>query len=187
MRAIRFLGGSAKSTQDMFTACLSRAVILIPILSLAAAAQVPASDRTPASHWDNVKMLAPGTQIRVAGDATKPGAPQQIQGTLESVTDSELIIQPGAGTQSFPRAQIVSVSVKKNEHRRRNALVGLGVGAAAGAAIGFGIGYGQCNKTSGWCGLDQAGGALIGGIGGLVGGTLTGVFWPTGWRKIYNR
>jgi hypothetical protein len=187
MRAIRFLGGSAKLGQNMLAASLSRAVILIPILCLAAAAQVPASDRALASHWENVKMLALGTQIRIADDASKPGAPQRIQGTLESVTDSELVIKQGTGTQSFPRAQIVGVSVKKNEHRRRNALVGLGVGAAAGAAIGFGIGYAQCNKAGGWCGLDQAGGAAIGGIGGLVGGTLTGVFWPTGWRKIYTR
>jgi hypothetical protein len=154
MRAIRFLGGSAKPAQDIVTASLSRAVILIPILCLAAAAQVLASDRALASHWENVKMLAPGTQIRIADDTSKPGAPQQLQGTLESVTDSDLVIKQRAGTQSFPRAQIVGVSVKKNEHRRRNALVGLGVGAAAGTAIGFGIGYAQCHKTGGWCGLD---------------------------------
>src|SRR5579863_1944941 len=45
----------------------------------------PASAR--GSNWDNVKMLAPGTQIRVAAGASKPGALQQIQGTLESVAD----------------------------------------------------------------------------------------------------
>jgi hypothetical protein len=132
-------------------------------------------------------MLAPGTQIRVADDVSKPGAPQRIQGTLESVTDSELVIQQGTGTQSFPRAQIVSVSVKKDGHRLRNTLVGLGVGTAAGAAIGFGIGHAQCSKTVGWCGLDQIWGAGVGGTGGLIGGTLTGVFWSTGWREIYTR
>jgi hypothetical protein len=133
-------------------------------------------------------MLAPGTQILVADDASKPGTPQQIQGTLESVTDSEIVILNGTGTQSFPRAQIVSVSVKKNGHRLRNALVGLGVGTAAGIVIGFGIGHAQCSKTSGWCGLDQLWGVGVGGVGGLAAGTLTGVFWPTeGWRKIYTR
>jgi hypothetical protein len=141
-----------------------------------------------ASNWDKVKMLAPGTQIRVAAEASKPGAPQQIQGTLESVTDSELVIQQGTGTQPFPRAQIVSVSVKTNGHRVRNALVGLGVGTAAGAVIGFGVGHANCSKTGAWCGLDQIWGAGVGGLGGLAGGTLTGVFWPTeGWRKIYTR
>jgi hypothetical protein len=146
------------------------------------------SASAPASEWDNVKMLAPGTQIRVADDASKQGAPQQVQGTVESVTDSELVIQQGAGTQSFPRAQIVSVSVKTNGHRLRNALVGLGVGTAAGAVIGFGIGHANCSKTGAWCGLDQIWGAGVGGVGGLAGGTLTGVFWPTeGWSKIYTR
>jgi len=141
-----------------------------------------------ASNWDIVKTLAPGTQIRVADDASKPDAPQRIQGTVESVTDSDLVIQQGTGTQSFPRAQIVSVSVKKNGHRVRNALVGLGVGTAAGAVIGFGVGHSQCSKTGAWCGLDQIWGAGVGGLGGLAGGTLTGVFWPTeGWRKIYIR
>jgi len=145
-----------------------------------------------ASEWDNVKMLAQGTQIRVAGEASKQGAPQRIQGGLESVTDSELVILNRTGTQSFPRAEIVSVSVKKNEHRLRNALVGLGVGTAAGTAIGFGIGHAQdsqCRKTGGWfCGLDALGGTAAGGVIGIVSGTLTGVFWPTGgWRKIYTR
>jgi hypothetical protein len=177
----------------MLTMCLSRAVFLIPILSLAAAAQVPVPNRGPASQWDNVKTLAPGTQIRIADGASTPGAPQQgapqqVQGTLESVTDSELVIVGGSGTQSFPRAQIAGVSVKKNGHRLRNALIGLGVGTAAGAVIGFGIGHANCGNAGGWCGLNEIWGAGIGGIGGLIGGTLTGVFWDTGgWRKIYTR
>ena len=45
MRAFRFLGGSANPAQEIFTGNLSRAVILIPILSLALAAQVPVSNR----------------------------------------------------------------------------------------------------------------------------------------------
>jgi hypothetical protein len=43
------------------------------------------------------------------------------------VDDSELVIQQGTGTQSFPRAQIVGVSVKTKGHRLRNTLIGLGV------------------------------------------------------------
>lgn len=136
-------------------------------------------------------MLAPGTQIRVAADASKPGAPQQMQGELVSVNDSEFVIKMGARTQSFPRARIVSVSIQKNGHRWRNVLVGLGVGTAAGALIGFGIGHAEasnCKKAGGWfCGLDQGAGAAVGGIGGLTGGTLVGAFWPTGWREVYRR
>jgi MFS family permease len=67
---------------------------------------------------------------------------------------------------------------------RCNALIGLGVGTAAGLAIGYGIEH--CSNKGGWCGLDEAAGTGVGGVAGLVGGTLTGVFWHTGgWRKIY--
>lgn len=69
-------------------------------------------------------------------------------------------------------------------------LIGLGVGTAAGLAIGYGIGHAQANNCSnkgGWfCGLDQGAGTVVVGVAGIVGGTLTGVFWHTGaWRKIY--
>jgi hypothetical protein len=79
---------------------LTRAVLLLPILSFAAAAQ------TPVSNWEIVKMLSSGTQVRVAAGTAKP-----IQGTLESVTDSELVVltlgtrpavlPAGAGRQHF--------------------------------------------------------------------------------------
>ena len=159
---------------------LTRAAMLLPILSLAAAAQ------TPASQWDTVKMLAPGTEVRVASANAKP-----IQGALESVTDSALMLTQAGGPKSFSRTQILSVSVKGKGHRLRNAMIGLGVGTAAGVAIGFGVGHAQannCSKQGGWfCGLDEGADMAMGGVAGLIGGTLTGVFWHTGgWRKIYS-
>src|SRR5579863_1264608 len=116
---------------------LTRAAMLLPILSLAAAAQ------TPASQWDTLKMLAPGTEVRVASANAKP-----IQGALESVTDSDLVFTQAGGPKSFSRAQILSVSVKGKDHRLRNAMIGLGVGTAAGLAIGFGVGHAQANNCS---------------------------------------
>jgi hypothetical protein len=158
---------------------LARAAMLLPILSLAAAAQ------TSASKWDALKMLAPGTGVRVASANAKP-----IQGALESVTDSDLVLRQADGPKSFGRTQILSVSVKGKDRRLRNALIGLGVGTAAGLAIGYGIGHAQANSCSNkggwWCGLDEGVGTVLGGVAGIVGGTLTGVFWHTGaWRKIY--
>jgi hypothetical protein len=50
------------------TTCLSRAVILLPILSLAAAAQVSASNQ------GTVKMLVTETQVRVAAGTSETGA-----------------------------------------------------------------------------------------------------------------
>jgi hypothetical protein len=156
---------------------LSRVVILIPILSLAASAQ------TQASKWESVKMLAPGTQVRVASSASKP-----VEGAVESVTDSDLVLTQGGGPQSLSRAQILSVSVKEKDHRRRNALIGLAVGTGAGIAIGAGVGAEQSNNCRGFlCGIALPVDAALGGVIGLVGGTLTGAFWPTGgWRKIYT-
>jgi hypothetical protein len=128
-------------------------------------------------------MLAPGTQIRIADDASKPGV-QLIQGTLEGVTDSELVIQQGTGTQSFPRAQIVGVSVKKKGHRLRNAFIGLGVGAGVGISVGYV--YVNAQKT-GWAAFGAGIPAAIEGGVEVIGGTLIGAFWPTGWREIYTR
>ncbi len=125
-----------------------------------------------------MKALAPGTQIRVAAGTAKP-----IVGTLESVTDSDLVISQGTGPQSFPRPQIMSVAVKKKGHRLRNTVIGMGAGTAAGIGIGFGAGY--CS-TSGWCHLGEGIDAAIGGAIGLVVGTAAGLLWPTGgWRNIY--
>jgi hypothetical protein len=159
---------------------LIRAAISIPILAFGAAAQ------TPVSTWERVKALAPGTEIRVASATAKT-----IQGALESVTDSELVVlKQGSGPQSFPRERIVRVSVRGKDHRLRNALIGLGVGTAVGLGVGYGIGHAQANNCSnkgGWfCGLDEGAGIAVGGVGGLVGGTLTGVFWHTGWRELYT-
>jgi len=147
--------------------------MLLLMLSLAAAAQ------TSASQWDTLRMLAPGTQVRVASANAKP-----IQGALESVTDSDLVLRQAGGPKSFGRTQILSVSVRGKDHRLRNALIGLGAGTAAGLAVGYGVKH--CGNNDGWCGLGEVAGMAVGGVAGLVGGTLTGVFWPTGgWRKIY--
>lgn len=158
---------------------LARAAMLLPVLSLAAGAQ------TSASKWETLKMLAPGTEVRVASANSKP-----IQGALESVTDRDLVLRQAGGPKSFDRTQILSVSVKGKDRRLRNAMIGLGVGTAAGLAIGYGIGHAHANgclHQNGWfCGLDEGVGTAVGGISGLIGGTLTGVFWRTGgWHKIY--
>jgi hypothetical protein len=135
-----------------------------------------------------MKALAPGTQFRVVSSAS----PKPIQGTLKSVTDSDLSLMRGTHVESFPRTQIISVSARQKGRRLRNVFIGLGVGTAAGALIGFGIGHAQassCQKSGGgWCDLDTVAGAGLGGISGLLGGAVIGAFWHTGkWAEVYTQ
>jgi hypothetical protein len=157
-----------------------KAAILIPMLAFGAAAQ------TPTSKWEGLKMLAPGTEVRVASISTQASKP--IQGALESVTESELVIRQAGGPQTFARTQILSVSIKGKDHRLRNALIGLGIGFGAGGGIGAAVGESQAHSCRGFlCGLALPADAIVGAIFGIVGGTLTGVFWHTGgWHKIYS-
>jgi hypothetical protein len=145
---------------------------LVPLIALAAAGQTATPD------WDKVRALTRTTEVRIASDNAKP-----IQGRMESTTDVSVTMSPGA--QSFGRTQIVSVSVKKNGHRVRNTLIGLGVGLAAG----IGVGVATASRCQGQiCGI--AAGAEVGIVGalGMIGGTVIGVAWPTGgWREIYRR
>jgi hypothetical protein len=153
-----------------------KTMILIPILSFAAAAQTPSqtSTRTSAAQWEGLKTVASGIEVRVASANAKP-----VQGALESVTDSALALKQAGGPVSFDRAQIRSVSVKGKELRLRNAMIGLGLGTALGVGIGYAVGRARCSKGDGWCSLDTAADTAI--------GTLTGVFWHTGgWQKIYT-
>jgi hypothetical protein len=146
----------------------ARVVSLISILSLAAAAQAPTS------NWDAVKMIAPGTEIRVEAGNSKP-----VTGKLESVADDSLVIAQKTGTQSVARPEIHGVAVKKKGHRVRNTFIGLGAGTAAGLGIGAAQASG-CNELL--CELAVP----IYGLAGLIAGTVTGLVLPTGgWRQIY--
>ena len=119
-------------------------------------------------------MIAPGTDVRVAAGAAKP-----IQGKLDSVTDTDVVIRQATGTQSIPRAEIRSLAVKKKGHRMRNTFIGLGVGTAGG----LGIGAAAASGCTGFL-CDLA--IPVYGAIGFIAGTVTGLVWPTGgWRQIY--
>jgi hypothetical protein len=149
----------------------ARVIVLLPVLALAAAG------KAPVSSWDSVRMLTPGTQIRVAASNAKA-----VGGTLESVTETTLMILSGAtGRQLFEKTQVTKVSIRKAGHRGRNILIGAGVGLAAGAAIG--VAAGNCST----CKSNQS--MLRYSIGGGVfWGALVGAVWRTGgWRTVYER
>lgn len=151
---------------------LINTITLIPILALSAAAQ------TSSPGWDVVRAITRSTEVRIVSDNAKA-----VRGRLESVTDSLLLISPGA--QSFARAQIVSVSLKRKGHRVRNAIIGIGVGLVAG----IGIGLATASRCQGEiCGIAAAGGVIAGGVLGMGAGAIAGVAWPSGgWRQVYSR
>jgi len=147
---------------------ISRVVVPVLILSVTAAAQ------SPPSNWDSVRMIAPGTEVRVAA-----GTAAAVRGRLESVSDNALIVTNASGTESFQRPEIHSVAVKKKGHRLRNTLIGMGVGTAAGLGVG-GAQASGCNTFL--CNLAVPFFGFI----GFVAGTVTGLVWRTGgWRQVY--
>lgn len=139
----------------------------------------PAAAQSTAQSWDSVKALTAGESVRVtAGSGT-------VSGPLQIATDDSLTVGTGQGSQIFTRQQISRVSVKKQNHRGRNTLIGLSVGAAAGAGAAAAA-HGS-NSSSGfnfgsrgaWAG---AGAAIFGVLGAIVGAVI-----PTGgWQDVYK-
>lgn len=146
-----------------------RAVVLLPILSLVATGQA-----LPGS-WESVKMIPPGTEVRIVAVNSKP-----VRGKLESVADTSLAIKAETGTRSFLQPEIRSISVKKKRHRLRKALIGMGVGTGTGLGIGAATANG-CHEIA--CEGAQT---AVGGLIGLAGGVVAGLLWSSGqWRQVY--
>jgi hypothetical protein len=140
---------------------LSRIIVLIPVLAIAAG-------KTPISDWGSVQTIASGTPVRVVA-----GKAKAVSGALVSVTDTTLLIlSEGAGQQPFEKTQIASVSVKKQGHRLRNTLIGLGVGFGIGLASG-----GRYTDES----RPESGGSY-----GMLGAGVGAVWRTGGWRKVYQ-
>jgi len=134
--------------------------------------------QSPVGNWNNVRTLAPGTEVRleVSGQSA-------THGRLDLVTDDSVMLTTAKSQQTFPRQQIVRISQRKDGHRVRNALIGAGIGAGAG--FGIGLAAGRCTQ---FCivspGLIR--GALAG--AGAVVGAVVGVVLPSGgWKEVYKQ
>ena len=104
-----------------------------------------------------------------------------MRGSLESATADSLALRTGNGQEMLSRAQIRRVQTRGNNHRKRNALIGLGIGTLGGLAVGAGID--ETNNTS-W--FPSAGKAIFTPTGAII-GTVIGVALPSGgWREIYR-
>jgi len=130
------------------------------------------------TDWASVKKLPVGDEIRVSTSAGK-----SYRGQLQSVTDESLIIVAASSQETLARPQVAKVGTKRDSHRARNTLIGLGVGAGTGLAIGAGVDAG-C-KGNCWFG-NNIGKESLTPFGALI-GTIIGVAWPTGgWKEVYR-
>lgn len=136
--------------------------------------------QSPVQSWTSVTAIAAGTSVRVSvGSRT-------VNGQVQGVTDDSLSLNSGKGQEIFTRPEVVRVSVKKQSHRGRNTLIGLGAGATIGAAVGA-ASHKDC---AGFCifyttrGQDAGIGAVVFGVIG----TAVGALIPTGgWREVYKK
>jgi hypothetical protein len=99
------------------TTFLSRVVILLPILSLAAAAQEPASK----DDWGNLRALMGGMEIRVLKTNYK-----SFDSTFRSVNDQGLTVGGRKGEEMVGRDSVLAVSIRSPSRRKRHMLIGLG-------------------------------------------------------------
>ena len=83
------------------------------------------------------------------------------------------------------RQRLMAVRVRKQGHRGRNTLIGLGIGAGAGAVLGAAT-HRDCDGLCILTGTRGQDAALGAGAIGII-GTLVGVLLPTGgWTTVYQ-
>lgn len=121
--------------------------------------------QTNHGSWANLARLTPGQKIQIVETTN-----QQHSGTFAGVSDSAISFNSAAGLQSVPRESVKSVKLPNHSHRLRNALIGGGVGAGAGGGI-TAAAY-ESHGFLGGKGTGAAVGAVLGGLGGLVVGSL---------------
>ena len=148
-----------------------RTAAVFLLLAMTAAAQ------SNASSWNTVKALTAGTDVRIVNGS------RTVRGEIASVTEETIVVRSGNGQETFQRPEVVRVSLKKEGHRKRNALIGLSVGAAAG----LGVGAAADASCKSFCFGGNLGKAVFTPLGAIA-GVLIGALLPSGgWREIYKK
>jgi len=149
--------------------------LLLLLLLLAAGPSLRAAEK---SDWGNLKQVAPGQTIKVKATDGKSS-----QGELESVSDDALALRLAGGDRSFPRETVQRVSIKRDGHRGKHALIGAVIGAGGG--LGAGIAVDQCTPTVIVCTGNQGKAILTPGFA-LLGAGIGALLPAGGWREVYR-
>lgn len=126
------------------------------------------------ASWANLNALQPGEKIQVVETRSK-----KVSGRFVSFSDTAVTVHVASSEQVIPKEDVQSVKLISNRHLFRNGVLCVVVGTAAGVGIGAAAGS---NKTIGGRGLTAA----VGGVLGLVGGTIVGMAWPASHKTIYQ-
>lgn len=127
----------------------------------------------------------PGALVRVSHDASCCATP--LTGTLVAVTADSIQLRPGGAESSAALITLSRRSVQRFERGERvgaHAGVGAIVGFLAGALTGGAIGTAaECQHCDGG-NFAQPTGLLLGGLVGILSGTLIGSRFPNyGWEQ----
>ena len=153
--------------QKRDTPQFGRLGVLLAVVATTLVAQTNVAD------WNTVKVLTPGTQVRInAGSRT-------IRGEIDRATDDVLVVTSGRGQETVDRQQVSVVSVKKPSRRKRNTLIGLAAGAGGGLAIGI-----AARAKPGQWEFISNDVVTVGFVAaGAIAGTLVGVIADSGARR----
>ena len=151
----------------------------VPLLFLALALIISPSLRAADnSDWANLKQLTPGQKTKVSLTDGK-----SYQGDLQSLSDDAVVLHFATGDQTFARQTVQRVSIKRNGHRGRHALIGAAIGAGAG--LGFGIAVDNCSPTVIVCTGNKGKGILTPAFA-LIGAGIGALLPARAWQVIYR-
>src|SRR2546427_692874 len=125
----------------------------------------------PVDNWGRLQTLHSGNKISVRRTGGLPEA-----GKFKQVTSASLDFKVGNKDVSVPRAEVEHVILYESKYSRnivKNGGIGAGIGAAAGVVTGLEVGGVFISRTATALILGAAGG-LVGFVGGMVFGTVTG-------------
>jgi len=143
---------------------ITMSIALIIALLLSA---MPLQAQSNPSDWSRLNSLESGSKIVV-----KLKSGKSVEGKLNSVSDSSLMLSIKNANQELKREDVLSVHRLTRKSATKATLIGAGVGGGAGAIIGA-VG----GRESDFDKLDQAvtaGLTIIGAGVGAIGGYLIG-------------